>query len=196
MDVAGELEELRRAMERLKAGEVGVEACFAVHQRLEGLRALFREAPGQLEPHLDLLKEISGDFKRYTRNHTAELADQFHNLGEVIRTLQQEKQYLREVLIQAAVEHETRAIVGQSARIVVNEIRSNKLPAASSPERKLLEELLLESGHWQDVSRLSAARLSAALRRGVFETRKQEELEALLPREPSYQVSSRAVDES
>ena len=83
MDVARDLEELQRTMDQLKSGEEGAEACFSVHQRLDGLRALFREAPERVEPHLDLLKEISGDFALYKKSHAAELADQFHNLERV-----------------------------------------------------------------------------------------------------------------
>jgi len=196
MDVARELEELQRTMEQLKAGEVGAEACLAVHQRLDGLRALFREAPEQVEPHLDVLKAISADFALYKTTHAAELADQFHNLGEAIRTLQNEKQYFRQVLIQVALEQDGSAITGQRAHIMVKELASAKLPPANSSERKRLEQTLLESGHWSEVSHLSAAKLSAALKRGLFDTRMQEELEAMLPRESSYQVSSKPLVES
>jgi len=193
MDVARELEELQRTMEQLKAGEVGGEACFAVHQRLDGLRTLFREAPEQVEPHLDVLKAISGDFALYKKTHGAELADQFHNLGEAIRTLQNEKHYFRQVLIQVALEQNGSAITGQRARVMVKELASTKLPPANSSERKRLEQALLDSGHWSEVSHLSAAKLSAALARGLFDARQQEELEAMLPREPSYQVLSRPL---
>lgn len=196
MDVASELEELQRTMEQLEEGEVGAEACLAVHQRLDGLRALFREAPEQVEPHLDVLKAISGDFALYKKTHAAELADQFHNLGEAIRTLQDEKQYLRQVLIQVALEQDGSAITGQRAHVMVKELASTKLPPANSSERKNLEQALQESGHWSEVSNLSAAKLSAALRRGLFDASTQEELEAILPREPSYQVSSKSLGES
>jgi hypothetical protein len=196
MDIAGELEELQGTMERLEAGEVGVESCFAVHQRLDALRALFREAPEQLEPHLDSLKAISGGFKRYLRDHTAEIADQYHDLGAVIRSLEEEKQYFRELLLREATEREIRAINGHKSRVVIKEINSNKLPPANSPERQRLEGLLKEWGHWGEVSQLSAARLSAAVSRGVFEPREQQELESLLPREPSFLVRSQPSDGS
>lgn len=196
MDVAKELEELQRMMEQLKSGEEGAETCFFVHQRLDGLRALFRRAPEQVEPHLDILKEISGDFGLYKTTHAAELADQFHNLGEAIRTLQNEKRYLRHVLLQIALEQDNNAVTGRQARVMVKELSSTKLPPANSSERQSLEQALLESGHWSEVSNLSAAKLSAAFRRGLFDAHKQEELEAMLPREPSYQVVSRPLAES
>ncbi len=193
MDIVSELEELRRTMEQLESGEVGAEACFTVHQRLDGLRTLFREVPEQVEPHLDVLKAISGDFALYKKTHAAELADQFHNLGEAIRTLQNEKQYFRQVLIQVALEQNGSAITGRRARVMVKELASAKLPPANSSERKRLEQALLESGHWSEVSHLSAAKLSAALARGLFDASTQEELEAMLSREPSYQVLSRPL---
>ncbi|MEE4271676.1 MAG: hypothetical protein V2I67_08380 [Thermoanaerobaculales bacterium] len=46
------------------------------------------------------------------------------------------------------------------------------------------------------MSHLSAAKLSAVLKRGLIDARTQEELEAMLPREPSYQVSSKPLVES
>jgi hypothetical protein len=149
-----------------------------------------------VEPHLDVLKSISGEFALFKKTHAAELADQFHNLGEAIRTLQNEKQYLRQVLIQVALEQDGAAIMGRHARIMVKEISSAKLPPASSPERKRLEQALLESGHWSEVSHLSAAKLSAALGRGLFDARKREEIEAMLPRKPSFQVVSRLLEGS
>jgi hypothetical protein len=79
---------------------------------------------------------------------------------------------------------------------MVKKLAATKLPPANSTERKHLEQTLLESGHWSEVSHLSAAKLSAVLKRGLIDARTQEELEAMLPREPSYQVSSKPLVES
>ncbi len=190
MDVDKELVQIEQGLVWLEKGEMGVDGCFDLQGRFEELRGLYRESPALLEPHLDRLRLLSTRFEDYKQAHMRELVDEYHRLNDVLRETKRAREYLRDLLIEAAANQDVQELTGREARVSISETRSPRLPRPGSAERDRLEDLIQEAGQWKAVSQLSAKMLTTVLAGDSFDAEAKQAIDPLMPHEPTWRVVS------
>jgi len=97
------------------------------------------------------------------------LATKYAELKEEERELGEKLKKVREAIIAYAKKEGLQVIVGKDCRVSVKIVLTERLPPKGTGEREKLEELIRKSGHWVEVSEISAALLKKAAAAGLFE---------------------------
>lgn len=183
------------ALDGLGAGDGDLSRCMEVHERFSALRDQYRQQPDSLGEHTTRLSELSKRFDDLLTGRLPLIVDRFNEVNEQIRLVQQEKAFWRDFLIRRAVQARQGQLNGTLATVRVRSTQSRTLPPVGSSERSQLEDLIRDSGRWEQVSQLSRPKLQRALAGSVFAGEEAAAIEYLCPSTETYQVSSRALDE-
>lgn len=185
MLTTGEIEDhigaIEGTLQQLEDGEVLEVAIFgATEHRFQTLRHQYREHPPSMAPYLEQLTRLSRRFDELKQSHLADLVDRYHELGELLRAAKSERDELRSLLLELSRASGQVRLDGLQATVTVKRFTA-RLPKVNSEERVQLRALVLQSELWEQVSILSAARLSAALEQGQFSEADQQAIHELLP---------------
>lgn len=176
-------------LNQLAAGDGDMQRFAEVGERFCLLRAAYQAQPATVEPHVARLAQLSRQFDGLLDIHLARVVDRYQEVNERIRAAEREKEFLREYFIRKAGQGHV-SLAGQRAEVLVRSIPTRVLPPASTDARVQLDRLVLDSGHWQEVSQLSRAKLQHALDETRFGPQ-QQAIAALCPVTVSHQVTSR-----
>lgn len=193
-EIDAHIQSIVAALDALAAGDENLSGCLEIGERFRMLREQYRQQPDSLAGRVQRLAELSRRFDDLLANRLTLVVDRFHEVNEQIRLGEQEKAFWRSFLIRAATQARQERLNGIAATVRVRSVQSRTLPPAGGSERARLEDLVRESGCWEQVSQLSRTRLERALAGNVFAGPQAEAIEQLCPATAVHQVSSRAME--
>lgn len=185
---------LTTALNRLPTDDGDLSACLEIHERFEALRAQYREKAESLSGRVSALTELSRRFDDWLAKRVTRVIDRFAEVNEQLRRIEEEKALWRDFLIRTATTARQEYLKGAAATVRVRAIASRPLPPAGSPQRSELEEVIRQSGHWEQVSQIASAKMQHALAAKLFDETQVHAIERLCPAAVIYQVSSRPLD--
>jgi len=185
--IAEHVDAIAGALARFSAGEPFQLA--EVAERFRVLRDQYRAEPKSLDAHVSRLSQLSGQFDALLNARLPDVVDRYHRVADQIRRAESEKQYLRDFLVRKAGPGRM-TLAGTAAELTVRPCQSRVLPAAGTEPRARLEQLIQETGQWQQVSQLSRSKLQRALQDSVFGER-QQAIAQMCPVTTIHQITSR-----
>lgn len=191
--VAELIRELAAGVDEVGAKGADIRRCGEVGRKIQRLRVMYQMHPQALNGHLTRLSELSTRFERVLAERLAEVVDRYHAIGEQLRSVQEEKAYLREFLVRQAGTGGGQ-LRGARAEARVRAITGRTMPAAGTPARTQLEEVIRTAGVWEAVSQLSRARLQRALDEPSFGGAQHGVLLGLCPLKTTHQVTCQALE--
>ncbi|MFQ5807232.1 MAG: hypothetical protein ACE5I3_12355, partial [Phycisphaerae bacterium] len=193
-EIDAHIQSIAAALDALSAGGGNLSGCMEIDERFGALREQYRQQPDSLAGRVQRLSELSRRFDDLLADRLTRVVDRFHEVNEQIRLGEQEKAFWRSFLIRTATQARQEYLNGTAATVHVRSIRSRTLPPAGGSTRARLEDLVRQSGCWEQVSQLSRTRLERALAGKVFARPQAEAIEQLCPATIVHQVSSRAAE--
>lgn len=190
-EIEGAIERLEQSLDGIEKGEIEVSELIEVRATFDVLRAEYRHQPETLQKWVG---ELHGLRKRYDdllATKRGRIVDRYQSLSEELERLTTERESLRELLIERANPKARTTYEGGEATVVVKSVRARKLPKAGSEERAELEEVIRDSGHWEQVSIIQVAKLDRLIKQKAFSTETTKAIETLCPAERRFQVSCR-----
>jgi hypothetical protein len=177
------LDEVERPEAARDAG--GALAELAV--RFQWLREQYRASPGAFAPHVGRLTALRQRFNALASRMIEQIVDRYHELATQVQALEREKETWRDLLITTSLARQV-DLHGRRAVVHVRTTEARNLPAAGSPNRTLLEQMLSEAGCWREVAQLSATKLQTAIARHALPQSCAAAVERLCPRTQRHTV--------
>ncbi len=102
--------------------------------------------------------------REWKKDAGVQLAGEYYQLQQEKKRVESQLEAVREQVLDFARLRQVRTIKGQGVLLNIKFSKRTSFPTKDDPQRPALEKLINESGRWNEVSELSAARLAEALK--------------------------------
>ncbi len=137
--------------------------------------------------HLFRLKELPPPALR--EDDGRRLVDRYAGLLDEERSLKEEKERVRAAIMEYSASFGYEVVFGTDRKVRIQRVKDLHFPPADDERRRELERLIAEAGRWEELSTLSTAKLTRALRFGKLPESLAEQLTPFYTEQETYRLS-------
>jgi uncharacterized membrane protein YccC len=153
---------------------------WCVH-KLAQLRQDYRGDPAAFAPHMDRIKDLSGQVREALSASGEALTAKYLEAAGAVAAWQEIREACRDVLLELANQQDAQRLDSPAGWIEIKRSRAASLPKPGTPQREELLALITRAELWPEVAYPNAARLLKAVDAGRFTPQQAGQIARLCP---------------